>query len=92
MIQTLILLVFASLLLVSPSHAVMLDEFSTTGVVKSFDRETVTLECQSRIVKIPRNTIQEKNFKSGQTVKFTLNGKQVSEIFFAAKKPASVRN
>ena len=73
----------------SISLGVMLDAFTASGVVKSFDTKNVTVVCQERTVQIPRDSITEGKLKPGETVKFSLNGQQVSQIFFPQRKTSS---
>ncbi len=80
-----------STLLCSISFAVMMDSFTASGVVKNFDKEIITVLTQERLVQIPRKAVTGK-FQLGQTVEFSLSGEQVSRIFFAKKKPASLPN
>lgn len=88
MMKSILLLLLVSLS-VSVGSAVVMDAFTGSGVVKSFNKTSVTMVVQERVVEIPRSAITDGKLQSGETVKFSLNGKQVSQIFFSSKTPAS---
>lgn len=53
-----------------------------TGVVKSFDEKTVTVETQKRSVKIPRSSIQTPTFTTGDAIFYVLSAAELNKHFF----------
>lgn len=60
---------------------------SITGVVKSFDEKSVTIEGEKSIFEIPKSFISDRDLKTNKKVEVLFSLEQLSQIKTTIKKP-----
>ena len=81
MMASLFCFIFAGL----PAMASLSGPMSVTGVVTSFDSKEVVIRVKSRKVKVPKGSIQDRDFKVGESVLVELSQAEFSKAFSVPK-------
>lgn len=67
---------FALLLIAEPSYA-LVEQVSVSGVIRSFDGETVVLQQGDKRIKIPRKLIPKDQVRTGKEITVVLRNEDI---------------